>query len=307
MAAPSPHEAHASEGPSDRVTTRLDPLTGAQTVIARDRQGRPNRPTTDCPFCVGGLEAPEPYRTKAFVNRWPSLNEGCCEVVLFSPDHEASLASMDVADVREVIDLWAQRTAALGQRDDVSYVLVFENHGAEVGATIPHPHGQIFAFDFIPPVPAAELANSAGQCPLCQLPAPGQVVASHGTDRSEWLAWVPEASPHPYGLVLAPRHHIGSLPDLDDASRDALSETLRDALARLNGHFEDEVPYMLWFHQRPTDGAQWPEAHVHAEIVPLWRSTGVPRYVAGGELGSGVFINPIDPAKAAADLRGADR
>ncbi len=296
------------------VVPVVDPLTGAPVVIARARQDRPNRPPAEgCPFCVGGLEAPEPYRTKAFVNRWPSLSEGCCEVVLFSPDHDASLATLDVADLEAVVDLWAQRTSMLGSRPDVDYVLVFENHGAEVGATIAHPHGQIFAFDFVPPVPATELQLAAERCSLCDPVPESQIVSMHGTDHDladagsdpTWTAWVPATSPHPYGMVLSPRAHVGSLPELAQPARAALAHALGDTLARLERHLGPGAPYMFWFHQRPTDGEAWPHAHLHAEIVPLWRSPGVARYVAGGELGSGVFINPVDPAAAAADLRSA--
>ncbi len=283
----------------------VDPLSGAPVIIAGSRQCRPNRPSTDCPFCVGGLEAPEPYRVKAFVNRWPSIGDGRCEVVLFSPDHDARLATMPLDDVAAVVELWAARTAELGARDDVAYVLVFENHGAEVGATIPHPHGQIFAFGEVPPVPAGELARASESCALCAGPATGLEVASHGTGADRWRAWVPEASPHPFGMLLAPDEHVGSLPDLSPSSRVALASLLSDALGRVDAHFGRPSPYMLWLHQRPSDGDAWPQAHLHAEVVPLWRAPGVPRFVAAGELGSGVFINPVSPLDAAAALRAA--
>ena len=130
-----------------------DELTGAEVVIVGERQGRPivtSRSTTDaasddCPFCPGGLEAPEPYDVRWFLNRWSGMPDDRCEVVLYSPEHDASLSSLGVDGVRKVIDLWADRTAALGARADVGYVLIFENRGPEVGATIAHPHGQIVA------------------------------------------------------------------------------------------------------------------------------------------------------------------
>ena len=156
--------------------TRVDALTGTPVIMATHRQDRPNLPVTGCPFCVGGLEAPEPYDVRWFPNRWPSLGDGRAEVVLFSPDHDASLGGLGPAGVRRVVDLWAERTAALGARDDVAYVLVFENRGAEVGATIPHPHGQIYAFGEVPPVPARELARAEarGGCALAtKTPASG--------------------------------------------------------------------------------------------------------------------------------------
>jgi UDPglucose--hexose-1-phosphate uridylyltransferase len=154
-----------------------DALSGDAVVIASQRQERPNRPTGGCPFCVGGLEAPGPYETRWFPNRWPTFPDGRGEVHLFSPDHHATLATLRPAGVRKVVDLWADRTTALGARDDVAYVLLFENAGAEVGATIAHPHGQAFAFSEVPDAPARELANR--RCALCEPPPAELVVTSH--------------------------------------------------------------------------------------------------------------------------------
>jgi UDPglucose--hexose-1-phosphate uridylyltransferase len=283
--------------------TRVDALTGTPVIMATHRQDRPNLPVSGCPFCVGGLEAPEPYDVRWFANRWPTLGEGRAEVVLFSPDHDQSLGGLGPERVRRVVDLWAARTVELGSREDVDYVLVFENRGAEVGATIPHPHGQIYAFGEVPPIPARELdlADERGSCALCDEEPGARVVSEHGG----WRAWVPHASGHPYGMILASGAHLGSLVDLDDAGRDDLSVVLGDALARLDRRFDEPTPYLLWVHQRPTDGGDWPLAHVHIEIVPFRRAPGVNRYVASAELGSGTLINSVDPVDAARALRDA--
>ncbi len=140
---------------------RIDPLTGVQVQVTGSRQKRPNRPTSGCPFCVGGVEAPDPYEVKAFTNRWPSFPDDRCEVVLFAPDHDSELRTLPPEHVRKVVDLWVERSAALGARDDLAYVLVFENNGADVGATIPHPHGQIYSYPDVPALPATELARLA--------------------------------------------------------------------------------------------------------------------------------------------------
>jgi UDPglucose--hexose-1-phosphate uridylyltransferase len=277
---------------------RIDPLTGVQTRVVAARQGRPNQPATDqCPFCVGGVEAPEPYTVKAFPNRWPPMPDERCEVVLYTSNHDASFATLSPAEARRVVDLWADRTAQLGARDDVAYVLVFENRGPEVGATIPHPHGQIYAYDEIPPVPARELA--AQGCALCSPPSADLLVRR--TDG--WLTSVPTAADWPYGLVVAPEAHLPDLPALDDDRRDGLAATLIDAFGRLDRLFDAPMPFMAWFHQRPTDGGDWPTAHVHLHVAPLLRSPGVPRYVAAAEVGGGIFFNPVRPEAAAAALR----
>ena len=285
-----------SAGPDGDGIVR-DPLTGHAVIIAAHRQLRPNRPAGDCPFCVGGLEAPQPYETRRFPNRWPTVPDDRGEVHLFSPDHGATLATLGVAGVRRVVDLWADRTAALGGRDDVAYVLLFENAGAAAGATIPHPHGQAFAYATVPDAPAAELGTPT--CVLCEPPPEDLVVGTAG----EWTAWVPRAATAPYELRLAPRSHVPDLPALDDGGRDMLATVLSDVAARLDHIFEAPMPRMLWVHQRPTDGGSWPTAHLHVHVHPVLRGPGTIRHVAGGELGGGVFINPVAPSDAVAALR----
>lgn len=284
---------------------RVDALTGVEVIVADNRQGRPNLPGSDCPFCVGGLEAPDPYDVRWFPNRWPTLGEGRAEVVLFSPDHGQSLGGLGPDGVRRVIDVWTERTRVLGDRPDVDYVLIFENRGAPVGATIHHPHGQIYAFGHVPPIPATELARAAtsGRCELCDEDPAERLITTAGPPEAGWRSWVPYASGHPYGLIVAPIDHVDSLESLDDNGRDAMAAALADTLQRLDLLFEEETPYMLWIHQRPTDGGDHPHAHLHVEIVPFRRAIGVNRYVAAAELGSGILINSVDPIDAARHLR----
>ncbi len=283
------------------VEWRTDPLTGIEVAITRSRQDRPNRPTDRCPFCVGGVEAPEPYRVKAFKNRWPSFPDDRCEVVLYAPDHDATLPELAHDHRRAVIDLWAERSEALGARPDLTYVLVFENHGAEVGATIAHPHGQIYAYPTVPELPARELARLAAGHRLLE-DRPELVVV----ERDGWRAWVPAAAVYPHSMRLAPLEPVPDLPSLDDAGRDGLTSVLGEALRRLAGVFDPPMPYLFWIHQRPFDGGDWPGARLHVEVVGPHRSPGTMRYVAGAELGSGAYLNPLDPEEAAANLRAAD-
>ena len=303
---------------------RFDALTGAWVNIVGHRQARPNLPDTGCPFCIGGLEAPEPYDVRWFPNRWPALAPGpavdlvpavrcvpavgASEVVLFSPEHDQSLATLPPTQRRLVVDLWADRTEALLGRPEIEYVLVFENRGAEVGATIDHPHGQIYGYPFVPPAPAREGAVArTGPCPLCteiaaERAAGARIVAEAG----EWVAWVPYASEYAFGMRLAPRTHLGSIPMLDDRSRDDLARLLGDALGRYDRLWPAPepgylFPYLLWFHQAPAAGGE--EWHVHAHVAPPLRAPGVQRYVASGELGSGTLSNTVVPEAAAAALR----
>jgi UDPglucose--hexose-1-phosphate uridylyltransferase len=275
---------------------RVDPLTGELVHVVASRQDRPNLPAGSCPFCPGGLEAPDPYDVRWFPNRWPPFPDRRAEIVLYTPKHDAAFWELSREEARRVVDLWAERTEALGARDDVHYVLVFENRGAEVGATIPHPHGQIYGFELVPPEPARELDHD-------DRPSLRDVDETVVARNATWEAWVPRAAAWPYELRLAPVVRVPDLPSLDDERRDGLADILLDVLARLDRLFDAPMPYMLWFHQRPTDGGSWPRAWLHAHIAPLFRAAATPRFVAAGELGSGVFFNPVDPAEAAAQLR----
>jgi UDPglucose--hexose-1-phosphate uridylyltransferase len=286
--------ASASPALDGRPELRVDGHTGAQTYVVASRQERPNLPSATCPFCPGGLEAPEEYDVRWFPNRWPALADGRCEVVLYTSRHDASLWSLGRSGVRRVVDLWAERSAELGARPDVEYVLVFENRGPEVGATIAHPHGQIYAFEATPDVPLRELERGDA------FTDPGdRVVAS----APGWRAWVPEAPVFPYALRLVPDEAVPDLPSLDDAGRDGLAALLADVLERLDRLFDTRTPYMLWIHQRPFDGRRWPGARLHVEIVSPWRARELTRFVAAGELGSGVYFNPVAPEAAARSLR----
>ncbi|MCB0999529.1 MAG: hypothetical protein KDB40_09550 [Acidimicrobiales bacterium] len=275
--------------------TRVDPYLGTVVHVVGTRQARPNLPSSGCPFCPGGLEAPDPYDVRWFTNRWPAMHPDRCEVVLYTSEHDATFASLGVAGARKVIDLWTERFAALGARDDVDHVLVFENRGPEVGATIAHPHGQIYAYDHVPERPARLLA--AGWRPEVD---PGErCVVQHGG----WRAWVPMASTFPVALTLAPLERVPDLTALDEQGRTDLANLLVDVLARLDRLYDTELPYMMWLNQRPTDGGDWPDAWLHVEIVSPWRSAGTSRFIAAAEVACDEFFNPVIPEVVAERLR----
>ena len=312
---------------------RFDPLTRQWVNISGHRQSRPNLPSGGCPFCVGGLEAPEPYDTRWFPNRWPAYEPGppldaiglrdapsdgtapvhpatgASEVILYSPQHEGSLGSLGLAQIRKVVDLWAERTAALMARPEVEYVLVYESRGPEVGATIHHPHGQIYALAFVPPAPAAEAAVAAEHGDVVAAELASEVADGRRLvyDDGEWAAWVPFASGFPYGIRIAPRTQVGRIDELDAEGRDGLAAVLADVLGRYDRLWRDDpaaseiFPYLMWFHQAPKHGADLHHLHVH--LAPPQRAPGLMRFVAAGESGSGTLSNPVVPEDAAAALR----
>jgi UDPglucose--hexose-1-phosphate uridylyltransferase len=313
---------------------RFDLLTREWVNVVEHRQGRPNLPAQGCPFCVGGLEAPEPYDVKAFPNRWPSLlpgppvdldaaeargerrvaARGAAEVVLYSRRHEGSLATLGVAQVRKVVDLWAERTEALLARPEVRSVHVFENRGPEVGATIHHPHGQIYGYGFIHPVARrlAAVTRAHGDPVAREVEREREEEARVVHAGAGWSAYVPFASAYPYGVRIVPHDDVHRLADLDDAGRDGLAHALVDVVGRYDGLFpecaEREVPfpYLMWMHQAPEPREQ-PWFRFHVQFAPPWRGPGLARFVASGEVGSGVFANPVSPEAAAAALRAVAR
>jgi UDPglucose--hexose-1-phosphate uridylyltransferase len=283
---------------------RVDPLTGAYVVVTPWRQRRPRLPEGQCPFCPGGIEAPEHYDVRHIPNRWPGLPEGRHEVIIHNPEHGSSFPLMGREGAVRVVELWSERTAVLGARSDVSYVFIFENRGRLAGATIDHPHSQVMAFRVIPPVPGAEL--SKGICGLCGESDDELMVARH----PEWLASVPWAPSWPYEILIFPRRHIVDLPAAGPQLRAALAGILVDCLMRVESIFGVDAPYMLWIHQQPTDGDHWPAGHLHLHLAPVMGRPGVVRNLSSAELGAGMLFNPVDPRQAAAELRkasGADR
>ena len=274
---------------------RVDPYLGTRVYIVGTRQARPNLPSTGCPFCVGGREAPEPYDVFWFRNRWPAMHPDRCEVVLYTPQHDATFWGLGTEGVRKVIDLWADRTQQLGARDDVDFVLVFENRGPEVGATIAHPHGQIYAYDHVPERPA-RLLDAAWAPDL-------ESGDRHIVDCGEFTAYVPIASTYPVAVTVAPTVQIPDLPSMSSVHRDQLATILVDVFERLDGLYGQALPYMMWLNQRPTDGGTWPQAWFNIEIVSPWRGPGVSRYIAAAEVACGEYFNPVIPEVVAENLR----
>ena len=274
-------------------TVRTDPWTKTSVHFVESRQKRPNLPATDCPFCVGGLEAPQNYDVRWFTNRWPAMPDDRCEVVLYSPKHDGSLSSIGAGGVRKVIDLWAERTQSLGARDDVASVLIFENRGREVGATIDHPHGQIYAFDHVPTRSRQRLENNW---------APDSSPERQVVELNGWVAYVPLAPVFSLSIEIAPRQRIANLASASSRDRDTLAALLIDVLERIDELYGAPVPYMMWVNQQPTNG-EFAEAWLNIEIVSPWRAPNVARYIAAAEVGSGEYFNPVIPEELSRSLR----
>jgi UDPglucose--hexose-1-phosphate uridylyltransferase len=235
---------------------------------------------------------------------------GICRVVCFSPRHDLTLAQMSTAEIRLVVDVWAAQYEELGTIPWVNHVQIFENRGAMMGASNPHPHGQIWATASLPVEPAKELAQQRayygahGRSLLLdylelELRERERIVCAN----ERFVALVPFWAVWPFETLVLPRTSRSALPDLDEAERDALADILRRLTRRYDNLFQTSFPYSMGFHQCPTDGAAYPEWQLHAHFYPpLLRSATVRKFMVGFEL-LGMPQRDITPESAAARLR----
>ena len=233
-----------------------------------------------------------------------SAGGGVCEVVVYTDQHDGSFAGLPVASLERLVEVWTDRYRALSRRDDIDYVYIFENRGEQVGVTLHHPHGQVYGYPFIPPVPLSELRGSTPACRQCRLIA-DEVDAKRRMLFSEngVVAYVPAYARWPYEVHVTTPAHRSSLLELTPAERRALVHAMQRVARAYDSLFQVPMPYMMLIHQRPTDGRNYPQAHLHAEFYPILRDSGKLKYLAGSESGAGVFINDTLAEDSAARLR----
>ncbi|MFD4909632.1 HIT family protein [Kitasatospora purpeofusca] len=273
-----------------------DPDTGARTIVATGRTRRLAAASGRCPLCRGGLEAPDPYVTPyAFANRWPALPAGHCLLVAYSGEHTADLAELSLPAVAAVVDVWADRSRALAETDGVEYALVFENRGRGAGATLDHPHSQIFG---LPVVPDRVGLCAAGACGRCS-PADRALVVEEG---SSWSVSVPTAPRSAFSLRIAARRHTAALSDLTAAERRELADLVQRSVRRLDAVFDGPMPYHLWIEQGPPGGAV---GHVTVFMAGLGVAKGTTRILGAAEVATGLHFVPEAPADVARRLRTA--
>lgn len=237
---------------------------------------------------------------------------GLCKVLCFHPDHSLTLARMTREEIRSVVDAWTREYQELGSLDWIKYVQIFENRGAMMGASNPHPHGQIWSTSFVPDEPAAETAaqhehlTCTGCCLLCEyLAAEREAGQRIIFENDHFTALVPWWATWPFEVLLLSRRHLGALPELDSAERDSLADALKRLTTRYDNLFETGFPYTMGFHQSPTDGDAHPEFHFHAHFYPpLLRSATVRKFMVGFEM-LGMPQRDIAPEDAALRLRAA--
>ena len=308
---------------------RFDPLRSQWVAYATERNDRTFLPTDFCPLCPtgagGASEVPlDGFEVVVFENRFPAFGpdlrggrpvrpstSGGCEVIVYTPEHSLTLAQLPLERVSLLVDVWADRYRDLGSRSDVAYVYIFENKGEAVGVTLHHPHGQIYALPFVPPFAQAELdasrrnLESAGRCLHCEVVAGEMDGPRTVLSNRSMAAFVPNAARWPYEVHLYARRHVASITGLDADERLDLARALLQVTGTYDRHFGFSTPYVMAMHQAPTDGAAWPEAHLHIEFYPPHRRADRLKYLAGVELGAGTFVNDTRPEETANQLREA--
>jgi len=324
---------------STRSQLRWDPLLGEWVVLASHRQTRTFLPPADqCPLCPARpdrepTEIPEAdYQVVVFENRFPSLATaveldvppaapgapltelrpgfGRCEVVVFTSEHDRSFATLGAERARLVVDVWAERTAELSGIEGAEQVFAFENSGEEIGVTLSHPHGQIYAYPFVTPRVAKVLesverhrrdtgGNLFADVLAAERGGPRVVAANE-----HWTAFVPAAARWPYELQLFPHRRVPDLPALDDAERDALAAIYLDALGRFARRFDTPMPYIAAWNQAPVHRGR-EDWWLHLQLFSLRRAPGKLKYLAGSESGMGAFISDTTPEDVAEQLRNA--
>jgi UDPglucose--hexose-1-phosphate uridylyltransferase len=326
---------------------RYNPLTREWVLVSPHRTQRPwagevakassEKPPQYDPKCylcprnarAGGAQNPDYRTTFVFDNDYPALlpdasagemkdgllyaraERGMCRVVCFSPRHDRTIGDLHEAEIARVIDIWSDQYRELGGLAWVKHVQIFENRGLMMGASNPHPHGQIWANSMLPNQPARELESlrhhakvHGGKCLLCEYTAQERETKQRLVYENDgFTAVVPFWAVWPFEVLVLSRRHTGALTDFGDSERLALADMLKQIAQTYDKVFNVTFPYSMGFHQRPTDDDPHPEWHWHAHYYPpLLRSATVRKYMVGYEM----LCTPqrdITPELAAARLR----
>jgi UDPglucose--hexose-1-phosphate uridylyltransferase len=321
---------------------RRDALVDDWVAVASHRSHRTFMPPKDeCPLCPAGRgsvpsEIPErEYQVVVFENRFPSYAVeavgvekpdsaglfdvrpavGRCEVVCFTSDHEASFKDLPVERIRTVVDTWAQRTEQLGARPEVEQVFCFENRGREIGVTLPHPHGQIYAYPYLPERSRRLLEAATRHHERTGRLLGADLLAAERADgerivleAAHWTAYVPFAARWPVEVHLVPHRDVPDLVALDDAERDELAVVYKELLQRLDRYYVTAdgssitLPYIAAWQQAPAKVGR-DVSRLHLQVMSVLRGPGKLKYLAGSESGVGGWVNDVGPELAAARLR----
>ena len=317
---------------------RLDLLTDEWIAMAPERQARAFLPPKElCPLCPtkGDLltEIPDSnYQVVVFDNKSPSLAApskdftlpqnsgrntpvveaaGHCEVICFTDHHEGSFGSLNLEQMRMVMEAWRDRVKELSKLPYVEHVFPFENRGEEVGVTLNHPHGQIYAYSYIPPRTEKMLKVATDHLKKNGTPLLTDIIARELKDEvrlvatnAHWIAYVPFAARYPFEIHIAPRKFVSDMAHLSDDVADAFPEIAKEVLLRLDAVFNIPMAYIAAWHQAPVRVGR-DALGLHLQITSIRRAPGKLKYLAGSESAQGAFIMDMRPEQSATQLREA--
>ncbi len=307
---------------------RWNPTVREWVSTASNRQGRPQMPVDWCPFCPGSGRVPDHYDVHIYPNDFAAFtipppppaiagddfyrvrpSRGKCDVVLYHPDHRTSLPQLSVDHIVKLVRLWRSRFLELKATRGIRYVQIFENKGAVIGVTMPHPHGQIYSFPFVPPILRKELSAARahqrrhGRCLYCDILKKERrdgrrIIAENDT----FTAFIPFYARWPFEVHIFSRRHLGTLEAFHPSEERGLAEILKWVTLKYDNLYQMSFPYMMLLHQAPTVG-QFPYYHFHIEFYPPLRSKDKLKYVASVESGAGTFLNDSMAEEKAQELR----
>ncbi len=311
---------------------RYNPLLKDWVMIASHRQNRPQMPRDWCPFCPGSGRVPDHYDVYKYDNDFPALSQhppvpddvatelfktaeayGKCEVILYSPDHYTTIPQLPTEHVRKLVDLWCERFEELSRDQKIKYIFIFENRGEIVGVTMPHPHGQIYGYSYIPKKIAIELEASRehyetrGTCLICDLM--NEEIKEQKRvifENEDFVTVLPFFTDYPYGMYIYSKKHVPAITDFNDGERTSLARAIKDAAGTLDALFDYQFPYMMCMHQVPVNsGDHSGYYHFHIEFYPPMRSREKQKFNASSETGAWAPCNPTSPEEKAVELRQA--
>lgn len=311
---------------------RFHPLTKDWVMIASHRQARPQMPKDWCPFCPGSGKVPEHYDVLKYDNDFPALSQnppqeddvatelyktapayGKCEVILYSPGHTTAVPELSDEHMGKLVDLWCERFEELSKDEKIKYIFIFENRGEAVGVTMPHPHGQLYGYSFVPKkiqleVESAKehLANT-GKCIFCdmldnELKAEKRVIFRN----EHFTVFLPFFTEYPYGVYIFSNRHVNNITQLTDEEKKCLGVTVKDTIGMLDSLFDYRFPYMMCMHNAPVNGEDVSDSyHFHIEFFPPMRSADKIKFNASSETGVWAHCNPTCPETTSVELREA--
>ncbi|MBV8731100.1 MAG: galactose-1-phosphate uridylyltransferase [Acidobacteriia bacterium] len=311
---------------------RWHPLLRQWVVIADLRQNRPQMPHDWCAFCPGSGRVPEHYETYIYPNDFAAFRldnppfdpcvvkdettlfattgaRGATDVVLYHPNHNLTPAQLSAAHWLEVVQTWTSRYRELAANPDIQYIYIFENTGAAIGVTMPHPHGQIYSFPYVPPYIERELGSAAAyfarrkSCIYCELMTRELSDRQRIVSQTEnFVAFVPFASRFPAEIEICARRHLGGLADLTAQEATSLAAIIKQVRMKYDNLFGFPMPLMMILRHPPAKGDH-PYFHFHIDFYPIQRSATKLKYLAGVETGAGTFLNDTVPEETARELR----